>query len=111
VGTLWKAVYLVQECFPKMKVEKMPTFAETVCVYACTCPSCVRFQHPREFSSLAHPSLKDEYWLCSIGCDLNTIIYCVDFFEKYAYYFKQLSKNIIDIQTFSLWLYLLIVDL
>jgi hypothetical protein len=81
----------------------MPTFALTICVY--TCPA-LNFIIPERFQSL-----KDGYWFCNIGCDLNVKIYCVDFFEKCASYFKHLSKNIIDIQTFSLWLYFLFVKL
>jgi hypothetical protein len=81
----------------------MPTFALTICVY--TCPA---LNHPIAFSSLAHP-LKDEFEFCNIGCDVNVKIHCVDFYEKYTYYFKHLSKNIIDNQTFSLWLYFVFV--
>jgi hypothetical protein len=46
LDTLWKAVYLVHECFSKTKVEKMPTFAFTLCVY--TCPA-LNFSIPESF--------------------------------------------------------------
>jgi hypothetical protein len=46
LDTLWKAVYLVHECFSQTKVEKLPTFALTICVY--TCPA-LNFSIPKSF--------------------------------------------------------------
>jgi hypothetical protein len=46
LDTLWKAVYLVHECFSKTKEEKILTFALIICVY--TCPA-LTFIIPERF--------------------------------------------------------------